>query len=31
MKNLMMVNMYVTIKFIFDERMNCVSINESEG
>ena len=30
MKNLMMMNIYITIKFIFDERMNYVSINESE-
>ena len=30
MKNLMMMNIYMIIKFIFDERMNCVSINESE-
>ena len=25
-----MMNIYMIIKFIFDERMNCVSINESE-
>ena len=30
MKNLMMMNIYIIIKFIFDERMNYVSINENE-
>ena len=30
MKNLMMKNIYMNIKFIFDERINCVSINENE-
>ena len=24
------MNIYMTIKFIFDERMNCVSINENK-
>jgi len=30
MKNLIIMNIYMTIKFIFNERMNCVSINENE-